>query len=75
MKIILIKMTLLHFILLGGCSSGWSVGNLGTESEDSTFVHLVDQDSIPHYYDAKLSFNMDSWCYVHGQWEVIRKNE
>lgn len=64
---------LLSIFMLNSCSNGWYVGNLQLSSDDSSFVEIVDQDSTAHYYDYNVSFENDSWCYTHNQWEIIRK--
>ena len=74
---LLVQVIILAFttLMLSSCSNGWSVGNLDINAEDSmyTFVEVLDQDSISHFYSDHVRFNKDMWCFTHNQWEVVRK--
>ena len=74
---LLVRVIMLGFItlMLSSCSNGWSVGNVDINAEDSmyTFVEVLDQDSTSHFYSDHIRFNRDMWCFVHNQWEVVRK--
>ena len=74
LKLLIQVITFLFGIfMLSSCSNGWYLSNLHLGSNDSSYVALVDQDSVTHHYDNNVSFAKDSWCYTHNQWEVIRK--
>ena len=75
MKFVLITSTLLGLMALAGCSPGWTVGDFEPYVSDSTYanIEILDSDSVLHFYNKDLSFNEDMWCYVHSQYEVIRK--
>ncbi len=62
-------------LMLSSCNNGWSVGNIDVHAEDSmyTFVEVLDQDSTSHFYSDHIRFDSDNWCFVHHQWEVVRK--
>ena len=74
---ILVRVTIYLFtiLMLSSCNNGWSVGNIDIHAEDSmyTFVEVLDQDSTSHFYSDHIRFDSDNWCFVHHQWEVVRK--
>ena len=67
--------SLFSICMLSSCSNGWSVGNIDVHAEDSmyTFIEVLDQDSTSHFYSENVKLNSDMWCYVHNQWEIVRK--
>jgi len=59
------------FSLCMGCDSGWSIGGLYLNGEDSSYIEIVSSDSISHLYEEILKFGEDMWCFKHAQWEVV----
>jgi len=72
-KLVLITNTLLGLMVLAGCSPGWSIGEFELSNNDSSYIEIVDSDSILHFYDKYITLDVDVWCYVHAQYEIIRK--
>ena len=51
LKLLIQVITFLFGIfMLSSCSNGWYLGNLHLGSNDSSYVALVDQDSVTHHY-------------------------
>jgi len=72
-----IPIVLLIFLLLTSCGSqGWVVANLPLTPSDtvtnSVFTEVMDVDSVTHWYHGRVS-NNSNWCYLHNDWEEIRK--
>ena len=64
---------LMIFLLLIGCSQGWSISGIELTPSDTTkntvFLEIVDVDSIEHWYHGVISdYN---WCYKHEQYEEV----
>tara|TARA_R100000995_G_scaffold46482_1_gene21993 strand:- start:379 stop:645 length:267 start_codon:yes stop_codon:yes gene_type:complete len=57
------------------CSNGWSVANIEVTPSDSidiSYLIIVDQDSVSHWYEYDIEMG-DNYCYKHHIWEDVRK--
>jgi len=71
---VLITSALLGLIILAGCSPGWAIaGHNLDNSGDSTFVQVIDVDSLSHIFERPLILKYDAWCLTHNQFEIVNK--
>jgi len=79
-KVIVFLVLVLGGIILSACSGNWSLANIDispTDSIDTDFMIITDQDSINHWYVRTTTQGGilvgDNWCHRHEKWETVEK--
>ena len=74
-----IRLSLLLFIvftILSCSSSGWAIGGYELSPSDTlisaNFVIITCVDSLEHWY-KEIVDESDNWCFLHTEWEYVRK--
>lgn len=52
------------------CGTGFGVYSFDA---DSTYIEIISEDSVKHYYKETLKIGTDMWCFEHSKWEIVRK--
>ena len=75
-KLVQVMTFLLSMNLIGGCSQGWSVGNIEITPSDTmvntVFIEVMGADSVIHYYHGNV-YSQSNWCWIHHQFEDVTR--
>ena len=71
-RTLFILLLLLVFIpaTTSSCGTGFGVYSFDA---DSTYIEIISEDSVKHYYRETLKIGIDMWCFEHAEWEIVRK--
>jgi len=74
-QLVQVMIFLLSINLIGGCSKGWSVGNLQVTPSDTmvntVFIEIMAIDSVMHYYHHTI-YETQNWCWLHHEFEDVK---
>ena len=75
-KLVQVMTFRLSMNLIGGCSQGWSVGNIEITPSDTmvntVFIEVMGADSVIHYYHGNV-YSQSNWCWIHHQFEDVAR--